>query len=104
MARRGHEGKIQDAVIKYAREEYGALCKKNEVGRFFVGSGWPDYVIFPRLKTRRHRPFMCEFKAPGGVLTPLQEEMKRQIEGLGYNYYKINSIVYGKIVIDQECG
>lgn len=96
---RGPEGKTQDAVIKYAREKYNALCKKNEVGRYFVGSGFPDYTIFPDGKPA----FMMEFKKPGGKLTPLQEEMRKQIEARGYKYYLVDDKEQGKKIIDKEC-
>ena len=101
MSRRGPEGKIQDAVIKYARERYEALCKKNEVGRFFVGSGFPDYTIY----ASGGRVCLIEFKKPGAGsrLTDLQTHIKERLENLGHRYYKVDSINYGKIVIDQEC-
>lgn len=103
---RGPEAKIQDAVIKYAREK-GALCKKNEVGRYFVGSGFPDYTIFPdrdwKKGARAPVPFVVEFKKPGGKLTPLQEEVRRQIEARGYKYYLVDDKEQGKKIIDKEC-
>lgn len=101
---RGPEGKTQDSVIKYAREKYGANCKKNEVGRFFVGSGWPDYFVLPdQTKYKKIRlPFFIEFKAPGGALTPLQQLKKSELESCGYKVYVVDSVPYGKIVVDQE--
>lgn len=99
MSRRGPEGKVQDAVIRHAKAEYECVCKKNEVGRYFVSSGFPDYTIFGR--SRRHRPivFFMEFKAPGGKLTPLQEHMKNILTDLGFNYYVVDSVEKGKEIL-----
>lgn len=99
MARRGPEGKIQDAVIRYAREKYGALCKKNEVGKFFVGSGWPDYMLF----TGRCRMCFVEFKAPGAGPTKLQEHMFQEIRERGFKIHIVSSVAAGKMVVDAEC-
>src|SRR5438445_2321320 len=49
----------------YAKSR-GLLYKKNEVGRFFVSSGWPDVVFYPA----HGQAFFMEFKRPGGKLTP----------------------------------
>lgn len=105
MSRRGPEGKIQDAIIKYARTKYGALCKKNEVGKFFVGSGWPDYMMFKPLAATGGIPHMwfVEFKAPGKDLTPLQQEMRKQINTCGFRVHVISSVAAGKMIIDAEC-
>jgi hypothetical protein len=109
---RGPEGKIQDAVVKYAKEEYNLLVKKNEVGRYFVSSGWPDCMFFGQRKEQvvRFREwilrtiiFFIEFKAPGGKLTPLQEHMREEIQSRGYRYYVIDDITKGRATIDKEC-
>jgi hypothetical protein len=96
---RGPEGKIQDKVIKYARERYGALCKKNEVGRFFVGSGWPDYMVF----TKHGSMVFCEFKAPGKAPTPLQENVFENLRDRGWKVHVVSSVEAGKKIIDAEC-
>ncbi len=106
MSRRGPEGKIQDAVIKYARESYNALCKKNEAGRF-GGGGWPDYVIFPDNGGKSPRDcdvFFIEFKAPGGVLTPKQAHTIISITERGYVVHVVDSVALGRKIIDEECG
>lgn len=122
MSRRGPEGKIQDAVIKYARTKYGALCKKNEVGRFFVGSGWPDYMVLgtkPFEHLERYISngvpmedtvidsvpviFFIEFKGPGKVPTALQENTFAEIRARGFKVHVISSTEAGKKIIDAEC-
>lgn len=105
MSRRGPEGKIQDAVIKYARTKYGALCKKNEVGRFFVGGGWPDYMVLMGRGIHGHDPciFFIEFKAPGKAPTPLQENAFAEIRARGFKVHVISSTEAGKKIIDAEC-
>lgn len=103
MSRRGPEAKIQDAVIKYAREKHNALCVKNEAGVYHVG-GFLDYTVYPD-KTRKKdaRVFVIEFKAPGGDLTPKQEYNVTQLKQRGHHVYKIDSIELGKVVINSEC-
>ena len=95
---RGPEGKIQDAVLRYAKSR-DLLYKKNEVGRYFVSSGWPDVTFYPG----KGKIFFIEFKAPGGKLTPLQEHTRKEIEVMGYKYYVIDDVVQGKKIIDMEC-
>lgn len=103
MGRRGPEAKIQDAVIKYAREKHNALCVKNEAGTYHVG-GFLDYTIYPdRTRKKTAQVFVIEFKAPGGELTPKQEHSFRQLEDRLHPVYKIDSVARGKMVIDQEC-
>lgn len=103
-AMRGSEGKIQDAVIKYARQKYDALCKKNEVGRFMVSSGWPDYTIFAGDGCRcgNARVFFIEFKRPGGKLTELQAHCIDQLEEKGFVTYIVDSVEEGKKIFDRE--
>lgn len=105
MARRGPEGKIQDAVIKYARTKYGALCKKNEVGKFFVGSGWPDYALYKKLPACGGFPkmFFIEFKAPGAGPTKLQEHVFQEVRECGFKVHVVSSIAAGKMIVDAEC-
>lgn len=101
MSRRGPEGKIQDAVIKYARTKYGALCKKNEVGRYFLGSGWPDYMVLGAYNTPCI--FFIEFKGPGKAPTPLQENTFAEIRVRGFKVHVVSSIEAGKKIVDAEC-
>lgn len=96
---RGPEGKIQDAVIRYARFEKDVLCRKNETGAYHVSSGWLDYAIYPG----RGRVFFIEFKAPGGKLTPLQQHMWNDLVSRGYHCYLVDDILKGKLIIDREC-
>lgn len=103
MSRRGPEGKIQDNVIKYARDEYNALCKKNEAGPYHLG-GFLDFTIYPDKKRRREaETFIIEFKAPGGKLTPKQAHHKKELEGRGHRVYVIDNAVAGRAIIDKEC-
>jgi len=95
---RGPEGKIQDAVVKYARGK-GLLCKKNEVGRFNVSSGWPDFTIYGPEELC----FFIEFKRPGGKLTELQAHVKLTLEQRGFEVYVIDNVNDGRSVIDKEC-
>lgn len=100
---RGPEGKIQDAVLRYAKSK-GLLCKKNEVGRYFVSSGWPDVCFFPDARIPfKGVPFFMEFKAPGKDLTPLQRHQKSELEARGYKVHVVSSKVRGKQIVDEEC-
>lgn len=93
---RGPEGKIQDAVLRYAKAEYNAVYKKNEVGRYFVASGWPDVAFYPG----QGRVFFVEFKAPGKEPTPLQQNKIDTLRALGYSVYVVDDVAEGKKVID----
>lgn len=102
---RGPEGKIQDNVIRYAREKHDALCVKNEAGRYFVG-GFLDYTIYPnitRSPPKDQKVFVVEFKAPGGAMTPRQEHHKKELERRGHKVYVVDSIARGRMIVDQEC-
>jgi hypothetical protein len=102
--RRGPEGKIQDAVIAYARETHNALCKKNETGRNFVSSGWPDYTIYPDKHRRpKAEVFTLEFKAPGEDYTPLQAHVRDELVARGHRVYKVDNVAQGKKIVDNEC-
>lgn len=94
---RGPEAKIQDAVLKYAKSR-GLLYKKNEVGRYFVASGWPDVEFYPH----GGKSFFMEFKAPGARPTPLQEHRISELRGAGYQVYVVNDAGLGKASIDRE--
>lgn len=96
---RGPEGKIQDAVLKYAKKK-GLLYKKNEVGRYFVSSGWPDVCFFP---VEAKRPWFMEFKAPGKDLTPLQRVLRDKLVELGYSVHVVASKEAGMKIVDAEC-
>lgn len=103
MSRRGPEGKVQDGVIRYAREKHNALCVKNEAGFYNLG-GFLDYTIYPDLERKKKaRVFVIEFKAPGGVLTPKQHHCKGQLEERGHPVYVIDNIARGRMIVDQEC-
>lgn len=108
---RGPEAKIQDAVIKYARSK-GLLCKKNEVGRYMVASGWPDYMVFgvSTIRDVYHgrevlalpKVVFMEFKRPGGKLTPLQQDVYDKLRAKGFTYYMVDDAAEGKALIDKE--
>lgn len=100
---RGPEGKVQDAVIRYARTKYNALCVKNEAGRYFTG-GFLDYTIYPdkRLK-KTARVFVIEFKAPGGALTPKQVHNVMELRNRGHPAYRVDNVGAGRAIVDAEC-
>lgn len=110
MSRRGPEGKIQDKVLKYAREK-DILYKKQEVGRFMVSSGWPDALFFPdrsgkgmmSLQDGGYTPFFIEFKAPGGRLTDLQQNVKKKLEARDYAVYVVDDADEGIKILEREC-
>ena len=65
-------------------KKYGGLCLK------FISpscSGVPDRIIL----LPNGRLAFAELKAPGKQLRPLQEYRKRQLEGLGFKVYCIDS-------------
>lgn len=94
---RGPEAKIQDAVIKYARSK-GLLCKKNEVGRYMIQSGWPDFMIFGPMA----KMIFMEFKAPGKIWTPLQADVAGKLVSRRFVYGVIDDVAKGKALIDKE--
>lgn len=75
------------------------LFKKQEVGRYFVSSGWPDFAIFPGLA----EVFFIEVKAPGGKPTPMQAHVHKQLRGKGYWVYVVDNKDEGRAIIDKEC-
>ena len=74
---------IEDKLVKAVRI-MGGLAPK------FVSPGFdgvPDrLVLLPQGKMA-----FIELKAPGKVLRPLQMRRKRQLEGLGFRVYRIDS-------------
>lgn len=100
---RGPEGKIQDKVIRYAREQHNALCVKNEAGMYHVG-GFLDYTIYPDKRRKKNAAvFVIEFKAPGKGPTPKQEYNIRQLHDRGHRTYVVSDAEVGKKVVDKEC-
>jgi hypothetical protein len=93
------ESSIQKAVVDYARNLGMIAIKQSTLGRFGT-SGWPDYLFI----TRRGRAFMVEFKAAGGVLSPLQRSKMDDLLGRGFVVYLIDNVVTGKHVIDVQHG
>lgn len=101
--RRGPEGKIQDAVIKYAREQHNALCKKNEKG-LYGSAGFLDFTIYPdKMRKRTASVFVIEFKAPGEDYTPLQAHVRNELASRLHPVYKVDNIQQGKKIVDKEC-
>lgn len=94
----GPEAKIQQTVVKYARMKYldKIIVVKRQGGRYGSG-GMPDYDFF--------RPgggvMMIEFKAPGGGLTPRQEEMIRRLKKLGVRVHVCDNAVQGCAMVDD---
>jgi hypothetical protein len=91
---RGPEGKIQDKVLAYAKKN-DIMYKKNEVGKFFISSGWPDVIFFPG----GGKCFFMEFKAPGKDLSELQAHKRRVLEKAGYKYFMVDSAARGILIL-----
>lgn len=105
MARRGPEGKIQDAVKKYAFDKHNCLAKKMETG--FYGRGeakWFDMLFFPdRCNKKKAQMFMIEFKAPGEGLDAAQQYRIEELAKRGWKVHVISSVAAGKMIVDTEC-
>jgi len=86
MALRGPEGKLQDKFVRYLKAQ-DIHYKKQEVGRYMVSSGWPDFAIFPG----KGRVFFVELKAPGKKPTPLQEYQFQMLRADGYAVHVADS-------------
>ncbi len=89
------EGKIQDAVIKYA----------NGLGirtiRMYFGpgiqTGWPDVLFL----LPGGRPLFIEFKKPGEGPTPKQERKIQILRDNGYDVKLCDDRATGKAVIAE---
>lgn len=102
------EANIQRSVINYAKSR-GLLCKKLSVQGPMGNTGWPDYLLLGLDRPLDGSPsepvvFFMEFKRPGGVLTPLQEETRKTIEERKFHYYVVDDAQEGKKLVDKELG
>lgn len=89
--------KIVEAALKRAVERRGGLCLK------FVSPGMdgvPDRIIL----FRDGRMGFAELKAPGKKMRPLQEKRKRQLEGLGFLVFCVDSVEKIEEVLDAIQG
>src|SRR5713226_7006028 len=72
---------IRRSVLNYAKEKYGALCKKLSTQGPMGSTGWPDDMILGWREPDRNTAlqqggsviFLIEFKRLGGKLTKLQQ-------------------------------
>ena len=88
------EKDIEAKVVKYAKAQECLSRKMNGFGF----NGWPDRLfILPNGKT-----FWIEFKRPGNVLSPGQEELISQLRQLKHVVYVCNDAEKGKAIIDAE--
>ncbi len=88
------EKQIESAVCKYA-EENGFLQHKFSSPAHF---GVPDRIFFGDLGL----VFMIEFKRKGGKPTAAQEREAMRLKMLGHRVYLVDSVEFGKEVIDRE--
>lgn len=105
MGRRGPEAKIQDKVIKWAKETYRKQieCKKNQAGRY-GSNGWSDYEIFRAEHellsgTRPAAVLFLEFKAPGAEATELQAMRLKRLREMGFATGLADSVELGQEII-----
>jgi hypothetical protein len=88
------EGKIQAAVVKYAKG-LGFLAKRN-YNAPGAETGWPDTEFFlPGAVT-----LFFEFKRLGEEPTKLQAHRISQLRELGHHVYVCDDVEYGKGVLD----
>lgn len=85
------ESKIEKTVCKYAES-------KNWLTFKFVSPG--NRSVPDRIFMRSSEMFMIEFKAPGKKSTKLQCKTHREIDAEGFTVWEVDSIEYGKYVID----
>ena len=105
MGRRGPEAKIQDKVIKWAKETYRKQieCKKSQAGRY-GSNGWSDYEIFRAEHellsgTRPAAVLFLEFKAPGAEATELQAMRLKRLREMGFATGLADSVELGQEII-----
>lgn len=72
------EGKFRKAV-----EADGNMCLK-----FTVRKGWPDRIVMLGMGVM----FFIEFKRKNEKLRKLQDHIKNELETMGYDIYKIDTI------------
>lgn len=96
MGKRGPEGVIQDAILKWLRRRKDLVVVRMYLGPVIVrkggrkisatnpNKGFPD--IFGYLPGGRGRGFAIEVKAPGEKLEPHQAEWRDRLVGAGVQY------------------
>jgi hypothetical protein len=89
------EKNIQDPVVAYARSLGCVAIKLSTLGRFGT-SGWPDFELLHSGRT-----LFIEFKAPGGVCTPLQLERHAQLRAVGHTVTVVSDVATGKLVVEH---
>lgn len=89
------ESSIEKALIKAVKQRGGIAFKFLSPGV----TGVPDrLVLLPKGKIA-----FIELKAPGKVMRPLQIKRKRQLEGLGFLVYCVDSTGMIGDVLDEIC-
>lgn len=94
----GPEARIQKSVVDWARKTYAKrlIARKNQAGRMGT-NGYPDY----EFNCEKRLTFFIEFKAPGEVPTPLQQQRIDELRGLGYPVFVVDSADRGKLIIEE---
>lgn len=95
----GPESKIQDAVVRWARETYKGklIARKFQAGTYGT-NGWPDYEFLLPGAVVCH----VEFKRPGGECTALQLARHAELRALGHRVYVVTDALAGKQIIRNE--
>ena len=85
------ESKIEKEVCDYARKHHWLVYKFTSPGN----RGVPDKIFI-----RNGAVFFIEFKAPNKTPSKLQKLIADRIKGEGIAVYTVDSIEYGKDIID----
>lgn len=88
------EKQIEATVCKYAEENGYLQYKFSSPGHWAV----PDRIFFGDLNC----VFLIEFKRQGGKPTAAQEREATRLKMLGHRVYLVDSVEFGKEVIDRE--
>ena len=91
------ESTIQEKVVSSWRKLGYEAIKLTTNGALGV-KGWPDYMFLGPKATI----FFIEFKAPGGVCTPLQLERHFRLRKLGFPVYVCDNAGVGIAICRKE--
>lgn len=81
-SRKPLEASIERSFCNYVKER-GGLTKKLDLTGGWGASAWPDRLVVGPFGVQ----FYIEFKREGGKVTPLQEDMHRQLRKLGQKVF-----------------
>lgn len=81
LSSRPLESAIERAFVRKMRERYPGIKIRKMNGEGY--RSWPDRMVC----VPGGKPFMIEFKRPGGglLLTPGQEDLHRELTAMGYD-------------------